>query len=108
MPTPTRAARLAAIKRLKAKGRTSSQIGRELGLAPSTVRDYLNDPDRARARKRQLRYAVEGVTMPAGGTEVTHVTASAKFTPHKGKGRSHNLARGRQYQAIVGWGARKG
>jgi hypothetical protein len=83
-------------------------VCRELGIAPSTVRDYLNDPFRAKARKRQRTYAVDGVTMPAGGTPIKAVTPSAKFTPHKGKGVAHNLARGRQMRAIIGWGARRG
>jgi hypothetical protein len=105
--SPTRRARLARIRALKAKGRTSTQIGRELDLAPSTVRDYLNDPYRQKARKRQRTYGVEGVTMPSGGTEITEVRPSAKFTPHKGKGREHNLARGRQVRAIIGWAAHR-
>ncbi len=108
MTSSTRRQRLATIRRLKKQGESSSAIGKQLGLAPSTVRDYLNDPQRVKARRRQLTYAVEGVRMPAGGREVTHVTRSAKFTPHKGKGRVHNQARGRQYRAIVGWGAGRG
>jgi predicted transcriptional regulator len=106
MSTPTRAARLAKIRALKAKGLTSPQIGKELGLAPSTVRDYLNDPERSSARKRQLRYAVEP-GLPLNGGEIVALHPSAKFTPHKGKGRVHNAARRRQAQAIIGWGARR-
>ncbi len=106
--SPTRRARLARIRSLKAEGKTSAQIGREMGLAPSTVRDYLNDPLRAKARRRQLAYAVEGVHMPAGGTPITSVRPSAKFHPHKGRGVSHNLARGRQVRAIIGWGKGRG
>ena len=106
--SPTRRARLKRIRALKAEGKSSAQIGREMGLAPSTVRDYLNDPLRAKARRRQLAYAVEGVHMPAGGTPITQVRPSAKFTPHKGRGVSHNLARGRQVRAIIGWGKGRG
>lgn len=102
--SPTRRARLTRIRELKAQGKTSAEIGEEMGLAPSTVRDYINDPFRAKARHRQLEYAVEGVHMPAGGTPITSVRPTAKFTPHKGKGVSHNLARGRQMRAIIGWG----
>lgn len=107
MASPLRAKRLTEIRRLKASGRSSAQIGRELGLAPSTVRDYLTDPNRERARKRQLTYAVEpGVNLNGG--EVTALRPSAKFTPHKGKGKGHNAARNRQARALIGWGARRG
>jgi transcriptional regulator with XRE-family HTH domain len=95
------------VQALKAKGLTSPQIGKKLGIAPSTVRDYLNDPDRAKARRRQLTHAVEPAIALNGG-EVTAIRETRKFKPHKGKGRGHNAARSRQYQAIVGWGARKG
>lgn len=102
-----RAARLAQIRALKAKGYKSPQIARELGLAPSTVRDYLNDPERAKARKRQLTYAVEpGIALNGG--EVTALRPSAKFTPHKGRGKVHNAARNRQARAIIGWGKGRG
>jgi transcriptional regulator with XRE-family HTH domain len=95
------------VQALKAKGLTSPQIGKKLGIAPSTVRDYLNDPDRSKARRRQLTYAVEPAIQLNGG-EVTAIHKTAKFTPHKGKGRGHNAARSRQMQAVIGWGARKG
>ena len=104
----TRRARLKRIRAYKAKGLTSPQIAKKMGIAPSTVRDYLNDPYRTKARRRQLAYAVEGVHMPAGGTPITSVKPSAKFHPHQGRGVSHNLARGRQMRAIIGWGKRRG
>ncbi len=106
MASALRAARLKRIRALKAQGRSSAQIGSELGIAPSTVRDYLTDPNRERARKRQLSYAVDpGVSLNGG--EVTALHPSAQFTPHKGKGRVHNAARNRQARAIIGWGARR-
>lgn len=102
-----RAARLKKIQALKAKGLKSPAIAKRLNLSPSTVRDYINDPYRAKARRRQLTLAVEPAIALNGG-EVTAIRQTAKFTPHKGKGRAHNAARSRQYQAVVGWGARKG
>jgi IS30 family transposase len=105
--TVTRAARIKQIRALQAKGLKSPQIAKRLGIAPSTVRGYVSDPDRAKARRRQLSYAVEPAIALNGG-EVTEIRKTRKFTPHKGKGRAHNAARSRQYQAIVGWGARKG
>lgn len=99
-----RAERLRRIKALKRQGLSSPQIARELGIAPSTVRDYLNDPYRQKARRRQRRWAVEGVSMPAGGTEISAVKGKTKkWHPHEGKGRIHNQARGRQMRAVIGY-----
>lgn len=106
-PSTLRAERLRKIRRLKAQGKSSSAIGREIGIAPSTVRDYLSDPNRERARKRQLSYAVDPAVNLNGG-QVTALHPSAKFTPHKGRGKVHNAARSRQARALIGWGHRKG
>lgn len=98
-----RAARLRRIRALKKRGWTSARIGRELDLAPSTVRDYLNDPTRAKARIRQSRYSVVGVSMPADGTPIRSVKARWKRGgPHQGEGMAHAETRGRQLRAIIG------
>ncbi len=106
MASALRIARIAEIGRLKSQGLSSAQIGKRLGLAPSTVRDYLTDPNRDRARRRQLSYAVDPSVSLNGG-EITALHASKKFTPHKGRGKGHNAARNRQVRAIIGWGARR-
>ncbi len=99
-----RVKRIRRIAALRSQGLSSSQIGKRLDLAPSTVRDYERDPFRTKARRRQRRYAVEGVSMPAGGTEIASVKGSwKKGGPHEGKGRVHNQARGRQMRAVIGY-----
>ncbi len=104
--TPQRRVRIRRIAALRAQGLSSPQIGKRLGIAPSTVRDYENDPYRQKARRRQLSYAVEPALRLNGG-EVTAIHATAKFTPHKGRGKTHNATRRRQAQALIGWGARR-
>jgi hypothetical protein len=101
--------RVRRIAGLRAQGLNSPQIGKRLGIAPSTVRDYERDPFRQKARRRQKRWAVEGVSMPAGGTPIAGVKGRwAKGAPHKGVGKAHNLARGRQLRAVIGSRVRRG
>lgn len=95
----TRRARLKAIRALKAKGRSSAEIGRELNLAPSTVRDYLNDPFRAKARRRQRRYGVTGIKT------VSEMHPPWKRSAPSEKGASY---RGRQMRALTGYYKRHG
>jgi hypothetical protein len=95
--------RIRRIASLRSQGLSSPQIGKRLGIAPSTVRDYERDPFRKKARRRQLRYGVEGVSMPAGGTPIESVKAHWKSgAPAKGKGVAANLKRGRQMRAVIG------
>ena len=109
MPSPLRVRRIRRIAALRSQGLSSTQIGKRLRLAPSTVRDYERDPFRAKARRRQKRWAVEGVSMPAGGTPVAGVKGQWKSGgPHKGVGVAHNKARGRQMRAIIGSYAKRG
>ena len=101
--TPTRQLRLGAIRRLHDRGLSSREIGRQLDLAPSTVRDYLNDPYREKARLRQSFHSVRGVTMPAGATPITKVKARwARGGPVKGRGALAADARGVQLRAVIG------
>lgn len=95
--------RVRRVAALRAQGLTSAQIGKRLGLAPSTVRDYWNDPLRRRARARQARWAVTGV---AGITSVKKEWR--KGAPHPGKGAPHAAARGRQMRAVIGSYAKRG
>lgn len=100
--------RIRRIAGLRAQGYSSSQIGHRLGLAPSTVRDYVNDPFRQRARKRQRRWGVVGVTMPAGGTPIDYVKGHwKKGAPHKGTSLHDAEIRGRQLRAVIGSQARR-
>ena len=103
----TRQARVRKIAALRSQGLSSPEIGRRIGIAPSTVREYERDPTGAKRRARQLRYAVDPPVALNGG-EVVGLRPSSKFTPHKGKGLTHNAARNRQVRAIIGWGKRKG
>lgn len=111
MASPVTALRLRRIRRiagLRAQGLSSSQIGKRLDLAPSTVRDYINDPFRQRARKRQRRWGVVGVTMPAGGTPIDYVKGSWKRgAPHEGVSLRDAEIRGRQLRAVIGSQARR-
>lgn len=101
--TPLRRRRIAEARKLKKQGLTSAQIGAQMGLAPTTVRDYLNDPQRRKARKRQSRYSVVGVSMPAGGTPIESVRAKwERGAPAKGVGMGAARKRGRQLRAIIG------
>ena len=109
MASPLRVRRIRRIAALRSQGLSSTQIGKRLRLAPSTVRDYERDPFRAKARRRQKRWAVEGVSMPAGGTPIAGVKGTwKKGAPHKGVGRHHNIVRGQQMRAIIGSRARRG
>ena len=100
----TRRERLRAIRAAKKRGLTSKQIGAEIGIAPSTVRDYLNDPGREKARIRQRRYSVVGISMPAGGTPIRDVKARWKRGgPHRGEGMEAARIRGRQMRAVTGY-----
>ena len=100
--------RLRTITELKRAGLSSSQIGKQVGLAPSTVRDYLNDPHRSKARIRQTRklYVLDGPTL--GGTEVVQVKRRWKSgAPAKGHSIEAMEKRGRQLRAVVGWAAKR-
>lgn len=102
--TALRKRRVRRIASLRSQGLSSSQIGKRLNLAPSTIRDYERDPFRDKARKRQRRYAVEGVTNPSGEYEVKTMKGTWKSGgPHEGKGRVHNKTRGRQMRALIGY-----
>lgn len=96
--------RLRSIRQLKQAGLSSTEIGRELGLAPSTVRDYLNDPTRSKARIRQRArlFVLGGPTL--GGTQVTDVSRKwRRGGPAKGASPTAAEKRGRQLRAIVGY-----
>ena len=100
--------RIRRIHGLRSQGLTSPQIAHRLGLAPSTVRDYINDPFRQRARKRQRRWGVVGVTMPAGGTPIDYVKGTWKRgAPHEGVSLRDAEIRGRQLRAVIGSQARR-
>ena len=100
--------RIVRVQALKAQGLSSAEIGRRLKLAPSTVRDYSNDPLRKRARHRQRRYPVRGVTMPAGGTSIEAVKTHWKRGAPAGQpGLADATLRGRQMRAIIGSYARR-
>lgn len=107
--TAFRLRRIRRIAGLRSQGLSSRQIGHRLGLAPSTVRDYVNDPFRQRARKRQRRWGVVGVSMPAGGTPIDYVKGHWKSgAPHKGASLHDAEVRGRQLRAVIGSYARRG
>lgn len=53
----TRAENVARIQALLDSGLTSQQAAERLGLAYSTVRGYVTDPDGAKAHKRKASYA---------------------------------------------------
>jgi hypothetical protein len=60
-----RAQRVAQITALKARGLTHRQIGEELGIGASTIRNLLNDPDGLKERARKLSY--RGTCIDCGG-----------------------------------------
>ena len=93
-----RQARVRDVLRLRKQGLSSSEIGKRLGLKPSTVRDYWNDPDRAKARIRQRKYGVVGIK-----------TVTEMHPPWK-RSRPADTAssRGRQMRALTGYYARRG
>lgn len=103
-----RRARIVKVQALKKHGFSSPEIGKRLNLAPSTVRDYLNDPYRGKARKRQRKFPVVGVSMPAGGTEISAVKTRWKSgAPAQPEGPAGAAKRGRQMRAVIGYYARK-
>ena len=104
-----RASRVGIVRELTRRGYSSREIGERLGIAPSTVRDYRTDPERASARIRQRKLAVVGVDMPEGGTPIAGVKPRWKRgAPHRGEGMFHARVRGRQMRAIIGWYHRHG
>ncbi len=52
---PVRAARIAEITALYEQGLTTRQISERLGIAKSSVRGYITDPDRIQDFKRRVR-----------------------------------------------------
>jgi hypothetical protein len=108
--TAKRRERLAIIRRYKRQGLTSQEIGQRTGIAPSTVRDYLTDPRRERARSRQRQLGVTGVTNPSGVYPVTKLKASGwkRGGPHRGRGAENAATRGRQVRALIGYYAGRG
>ena len=105
--TVLRKRRIVRVQALKAQGLSSVEIGRRLKLAPSTVRDYINDPLRLRARHRQRHYPVRGVHMPAGGTPIAAVKSHWKSGGPAGEpGLAGAAIRGRQMRAVIGYYAR--
>lgn len=85
---------------LRAQGLTSAAVGRRLGIAPTTVRDYWNDPLRVKARARQAQLGVAG-----GGTVAKKWRRGG---PHQGTGARHARVRAVQLGIIRGHYARKG
>ena len=94
-----RQARVRDVLRLRKQGLSSTEIGKKLGLKPSTVRDYWNDPNRTKARIRQRKWGVTGIK-----------TATEMHPPWK-KSRPSTLgasSRGRQMRALTGYYKRHG
>lgn len=98
-PSTLRKARIRDVARLRRQGLSSTQIGERLGLKPSTVRDYWNDPYREKARRRQRKYGVTGIKT------VTEMHPPWKKSRPSEKGASF---RGRQMRALTGYYARRG
>ena len=97
-PSALRKARVADVLRLRRQGKSSSQIAKELGLAPSTVRDYWGDPYRSKARIRQRKWGVTGIKT------VTEMHPPWKKSAPSTLGAS---MRGRQMRALTGYYARR-
>lgn len=97
MISATRRRRLHRVHALQAQSLTSRQVGQRLRLAPSTVRDYWNDPLRAKARARQAQLGVAGVE---GVRTVAPVWK--RGGPHRGRGAVHARIRARQLAAVRG------
>ena len=97
--TELRRRRIRRVHALHAQGLSSKAIGKRLDLAPTTVRDYLNDPLRAKARKRQAKGAVAGVA----GISSVKLDGWKRGGPVQGKGAGKARARGRQVRAIIGY-----
>ena len=106
--SPKRRGRVELARRYKAQGLTSRAISERMGIAPSTVRDYLTDPYRRRARSRQRQLGVTGVTNPSGVYPVTNLKASGwkKGGPHRGAGATGAYVRGVQVRALIGYYSR--
>lgn len=98
-PSALRKARVRDVLRLTRQGKSSSEIAKQLGIAPSTVRDYRNDPYRTKARVRQRVYGVTGIKT------VTEMHPPWKKSAPSKLGASH---RGRQMRALTGYYARRG
>ena len=104
----TRQRRIRRVQALRSQGLSSSEIGRRLNLAPSTVRDYWGDPLRKKARVRQRRYGVSpAIHMPRG--VITSVKAPTKRWHPAGKPNTEAgaKARNRQMRAVIGSYARR-
>lgn len=102
----TRQARIQRVHGLKSQGLSSKQIGERLDLAPSTVRDYLNDPLRRKARRRQLKWGIGGVHMPEGGTEILRYKKTRwknSQKPAGPPGPAGEAKRERQMRAMIGY-----
>ena len=97
-PSALRKARVRDVLRLRKQGLSSTEIGKRLGIKPSTVRDYWNDPYRENARIRQRKYGVIGIK-----------TVTEMHPPWKRSAPASTAsARGRQMRALTGYYARRG
>ena len=104
-----RQTRIELVRELKRKGYSSREIGERVGVAPSTVRDYLLDPGRVKARRRQRELGVSGVTNPSGVYPVTGMKSRwKKGGPHRGKGETNAYVRGIQMRALIGYYSGRG
>ena len=106
--TRTRRRNVLLVKRRTRQGATSKQIGQELGLAPSTVRDYRTDPYRDRARRRQRRYGVSPAVNLGGGLVTSVKGPTSKWHPAGNPETEAGAAkRNRQIRAVIGSYARR-
>ncbi len=104
-----RSERVRIVREMTRRGSTSRVIGKRLGIAESTVREYRRDPFRELARARQRRWGVTGVHMPAGGPPIRAVKGrTGKWHPHTGDSQLDAAIRGRQMRAVIGFYARRG
>lgn len=107
-PSPFRLARIEAVTKMVTEGFSTREIAELLHIAPTTVRDYRNDPERKKARKRQRKYPVTGISIPAGGTPVAAVKSRWKSGgPAGDPGLAGAAIRGRQMRAVTGYYARR-
>ena len=103
-----RSERVRIVRDMTSRGASSRVIGRRLGIAPSTVREYRRDPFRELARARQRRWGVTGVHMPAGGPPIRAVKGrTGKWHPHEGDSQGDAAIRGVQMRAVIGSYARR-
>jgi hypothetical protein len=107
--TRTRRRNVLLVKRRTRQGATSKQIGAELGIAASTVRDYRTDPYRERARRRQRRYGVSPPIFLNDGLVTSVKGPTGKWHP---AGRPETEAgaakRNRQMRAVIASYAKRG